>query len=161
IGKRTRIAILGKITEYMPNPTFEVVAAPGAHEKFYGNDNPEGLTLREMSGTPIKPPAASRDPQERIKLLDEQGVQACLNYPTLANRAEHSAAEDPELTAAIISALNRWMLDTWGYTYQDRLYMTPVLTLGILDNALRELEVILEKGAKVALVKPAPVHTYR
>ncbi|EUA51473.1 amidohydrolase family domain protein [Mycobacterium xenopi 3993] len=37
---------------------------------------------------------------------------------------EHSAAEDPELTAAMIHALNQWMLEQWGYTYQDRLYMT-------------------------------------
>lgn len=161
IGKRTRIAILNKITEYMPNPTFEVVAAPGAHEKFYGRNNPEGLSLREMSGTPIPPPAASRDRDARLKQLDEQGVEACLNYPTLANLVEHSAAEDPELTAALIHALNQWMLETWGYTYQDRLYMTPVLTLGILDNAMRELEYILENGAKVALVKPAPVNTYK
>ena len=35
------------------------------------------------------------------------------------------------------------MLDTWGYTYQDRIYSTPVITLGILDNALRELEYVL------------------
>jgi hypothetical protein len=34
IGRHTRIAILNKITDYMPNPTFERVAAPGAHEKF-------------------------------------------------------------------------------------------------------------------------------
>lgn len=161
VGKRTRIAILGKITEYMPNPTFEVVAAPGSHEKFYSGENSEGLTLREMSGKPISPPPASRDRDERIKLLDSQGVEECLNYPTLANLVEHSAAQDPELVAAIIHALNQWMLDTWGYTYQSRIYMTPVLSLGILDNALRELEFILENGAKVALIKPAPVNTYK
>lgn len=161
IGKKTRIAILGKITEYMPNPTFEVVAAPGAHERFYGNNNPEGLSLREMSGTPIKPPAASRDRDERIKQLDAQGVEACLNYPTLANLVEHSAAEDPELTGALIHALNQWMLETWGYTYKDRLYMTPVISLGILENAMRELEYVLENGAKVVLIKPAPVNTYK
>lgn len=161
VGKRTRIAILGKITEYMPNPTFEVVAAPGAHERFYGNNNPDGLTLREMSGTPIPPPPASRDRDERIKLLDKQGVDACLTYPTLANLVEHSAAADPELTAAIMHALNHWMLETWGFTYEDRIYTTPVITLGIVDNALRELEYVLENGAKVALIKPAPVNTYR
>jgi len=161
IGKRTRIAILNKITEYIPNPTFEVVAAPGAHEQFYSGQNPEGLTLRELSGTPIEAPAASRNPEDRIKLLDIQGVEACLNYPTLANLVEHSAAEDPELTGAIIHALNQWMAEHWGFSHQDRLYMTPVLTLGVLENALRELEFILENGAKVALIKPGPVNGYR
>ncbi|MGX9787798.1 amidohydrolase family protein [Mycobacterium sp. MMS18-G62] len=161
VGKRTRIAIMGKITEYMPNPTFEVVAAPGAYEAFFSGNNPEGLTLREMAGTPVKTPPASRDRDERIKLLDQQGVDAVLNYPTLANLVEHSAADDPELTAAIIHGLNQWMLEDWGYTYKDRIHTTPVITLGILDNALRELEYVLENGAKVALIKPAPVNTYR
>lgn len=161
IGRRTRIAILNKITEYIPNPTFDVVAAPGAHEQFYSGQNPEGLTLRELSGTPIAAPAASRNPEDRIKLLDVQGVEACLNYPTLANLVEHSAAEDPELTDAIIHSLNQWMVEHWGFTYQDRLYMTPVLTLGIVENALRELEFILDNGAKVALIKPAAVYGYR
>src|SRR5580704_8947957 len=125
VGRRTRIAILSRITEYIPNPTFERVAAPGAHELFYSGQNTEGLTMREMMGTPIEAPPASRNPQDRIKELDRQGVDECLNYPTLANLVEHSAAEDPELTAAIIHALNQWMLEHWGYTHQNRVYMTP------------------------------------
>lgn len=112
IGRHTRIAILNKITDYMPNPTFERVAAPGAHEKFYSGQNPEGLSMREMSGRGIEAPAGSRNPEDRIAEMDRQGVEACLNFPTLANLVEHSAAEDPDLTAAIIHALNQWMLDT-------------------------------------------------
>lgn len=161
VGRRTRIAILNKINEYIPNPTFEVVAAPGAHEQFYSGKNPESLTLRELTGTPIEAPPASRNPEDRIKLLDTQGVEESLIYPTLASLVEHSAAEDPEVTGAIIHALNQWMAEHWGFSYQDRLYMTPVLTLGILENALRELEFILENGAKVALIKPGPVYGYR
>lgn len=161
VGRHTRIAILNKITEYIPNPTFEKVAAPGAHERFYSGQNPEGLTMRQMTGTPIEAPPASRNPVDRIKELDRQGVDETLVYPTLANLVEHSAAEDPELTAAMIHALNQWMLEHWGYTYQDRLYMTPVLTLGLVDEARRELEYVLDNGAKVALIKPAPVKGYR
>ena len=115
IGKRTRIAILNKITDYMPNPTFERVAAPGAHEKFYSGQNPEGLSMREMSGRGIDTPPGARNPEDRIAELDRQGVDAALNYPTLANLVEHSAAEDPDLTVAIIHALNQWMLEHWGY----------------------------------------------
>ena len=61
IGRHTRIAILNKITDYMPNPTFERVAAPGAHERFYSGQNPDGLTMREMSGRGIDAPPASRN----------------------------------------------------------------------------------------------------
>src|SRR5882724_1356948 len=71
---RTRIAINGKITEFMPNPTFEKVAAPGAHADFYAGKNPKGLTLREMGGKPIECLAAFREPAARLAKLDEQGV---------------------------------------------------------------------------------------
>jgi predicted TIM-barrel fold metal-dependent hydrolase len=157
VGRHTRIAIMGKITEYIPNPTFERVAAPGAHEKFYSGENTEGLTLREMQGPAIDAPAATRNPVDRIKELDRQDVREALVYPTLANLVEHSAAEDPELTMAMIHALNQWMLETWNYTYQDRLFMTPVINCAEVDGAQRELEYLLDNGAKVALIKPAPV----
>src|ERR1700737_3866613 len=125
IGRHTRIAILNKITDYMPNPTFERVAAPGAHEKFYSGQNPEGLSMREMSGRGIDPPP---------------GGDATLNSPPLANLVEHSSAEDPDLTVAIIHALNQWMLEHWGFTHANRIYSTPVLNLGLVDEARRALE---------------------
>jgi predicted TIM-barrel fold metal-dependent hydrolase len=161
MGRHTRIAILNKITDYMPNPTFERVAAPGAHEKFYSGQNPEGLSMREMSGRGIDTPPGARNPEDRIAELDRQGVDSCLNYPTLANLVEHSAAEDPDLTVAIIHALNQWMLEHWGFSHANRIYSTPVLNLGIVDEARRELEYILDNGAKVALIKPAPVNGYK
>jgi predicted TIM-barrel fold metal-dependent hydrolase len=157
VGRHTRIAINGKITDFIPNPTFERVAAPGAHEKFFAGENTEGLTLREMQGKAIEAPPAARNPDDRIVELDRQGVWETLNYPTLASLVEHSAAEDPELTLAIIHALNRWMLEHWTYAYQDRIFSTPILNCAEVDGARRELEYLLDHGVKVALIKPAPV----
>src|SRR6201998_3762371 len=113
VGRRTRIAIMGQITEYIPNPTFERVAAPGAHEKFYAAQNTEGLTMREMTGIPIEAPAATRNPVDRIKELDRQGVGEPLGYPPLGDPVWHSAAENPELTMAIIPGLNEGMRGSW------------------------------------------------
>src|ERR1041384_4114909 len=50
---RTKIVIRGRISDYIPNPTFDVVARPGAHEEFYKNGNPEGKSLRELTGEPM------------------------------------------------------------------------------------------------------------
>jgi predicted TIM-barrel fold metal-dependent hydrolase len=161
VGRRTRIAILGKITEYIPNPTFDRVAAPGAHEKFYAGTNSEGKTLRELTGEPIDALPAFREPAPRLESLDAQGVAEAFVYPTLANLVEHSAAEEPELVVAIIHALNRWMLDTWGYTYAGRLFMTPVITLALVEDACRELEYVLANGARAVLIKPGPVKGWR
>ena len=157
IGRHTRIAINGRITDFIPNPTFDRVAAPGAHEKYFAGETTEGLTLREMQGEAIEAPAATRNPADRIAELDRQGVRETLNYPTLASLVEHSAADDPELTMAIIHALNRWMLEHWSYVYEDRIFSTPVINCAEVDGARRELQYILDNGAKVALIKPAPV----
>ena len=51
---RTKIAVKGQISEYIPNPTFEVVAAPGAQEEYFKHGNPEGKTRREIMGKPIR-----------------------------------------------------------------------------------------------------------
>lgn len=161
VGKATRIAILGKISDYIPNPTFDRVAAPGAWEKFFSGQNQEGKSLRELTGTPIEAQSSFREPAPRIAALNEQGVDEALVYPTLANLVEHAAADDPELVVAMIHALNRWMLDTWGYTYENRLYMTPVISCALVDDARRELAYLVENGAKAVLMKPAPVKGLR
>ena len=158
IGHQTRISILGRIRDYIPNPTFDRVAAPGAWEAFFAAENHEGKTLSQMAREHVMEAIpAFRAPEPRIKALDKQGVDAALVYPTLANLVEHSASEDPELCAAMIHALNQWMLETWGFTHENRLFMTPVINLGLVDEALKELEYVLENGAKVILIKPAPV----
>ncbi|MFI7670394.1 amidohydrolase family protein [Nocardia sp. NPDC049526] len=161
IGRHTRIAINGRITDFIPNPTFDRVAAPGAHEKFFAGANIEGLTLREMQGPAIEAPAATRNPEDRIIELDRQGVRETLNYPTLASLVEHSAADDPELTLAIIHALNQWMLEHWTFAYRDRIFSTPIINCAEVDGAQRELEYLLENGAKAVLIKPAPVKNHR
>ena len=78
---RARIAVKGKITDYMPNPTFEKVAPPGAHVDFYRGTNTEGKSLREMSGQAIDCIPAFREPAPRLELLDELHVHRALVFP--------------------------------------------------------------------------------
>jgi predicted TIM-barrel fold metal-dependent hydrolase len=153
---RTRIAVKGVITEFMPNPTFEKVAAPGAHMAYYKGDNPEGKTLREMAGDPIDCAPAFREPAPRLAVLDELGVHRALMFPTLANLLEYSLDGDPDLTHVAIHAVNEWLHDVWTYDYQDRIFAVPVITLPIVEEAIKELEWVLERGTKAILVRPAP-----
>ena len=53
---RTKIAVKGRISDYIPNPTFEQVAAPGAQEEYFKVGNPEGKTRREIMGQAIDAP---------------------------------------------------------------------------------------------------------
>ena len=49
---RTKIVVRGQISEYIPNPTFDVVARPGAQEDYFRKGNPEGKSRREIFGSP-------------------------------------------------------------------------------------------------------------
>src|SRR4051794_31146148 len=103
---RTKIVVKGKISEYIPNPTFEVVARPGAQEEYYRKGNPEGKSRREIFGEPMRSIPAFREPKARLELLNEQGVDRTLMFPTLASLLEERLADDPEATHAVIHSLN-------------------------------------------------------
>lgn len=154
---RTKIAIRGQISEYIPNPTFEVVARPGAMEEYFKVGNPDGKTRREIFGAPMESIPAFREPEPRLKLMDELGIQRSLMFPTLASLVEERMRDDPELIHAVIHALNQWLHETWSFNYQDRIFTVPVVSLPIVDKALEELEWCLERGARSILVRPAPV----
>jgi predicted TIM-barrel fold metal-dependent hydrolase len=161
IGGRTKIMIRGVLSDYIPNPTFDVIAKPGAQEQYFKHGNPEGKSYRELVGDPMRSIPAFREPEPRLKLMDELGVDRSLMFPTLASLLEERMRDDPELTHAAIHALNEWMYETWSFNYEDRIFAVPVITLPILDKALEELEWVLERGAKTILIRPAPVPGYR
>jgi predicted TIM-barrel fold metal-dependent hydrolase len=156
INGRTKIAIRGTISEYIPNPTFEVVAAPGAHEELYRKGNPEGKSLREMTGEPIRCPDWAREPKSRVAKLEELGVDAALMFPTLASLLEERMRDDPDLTHVVVHSFNQWLHDEWTFNYEDRLFPTPVITLPIVEKAIEELEWCLDRGARAVLIRPAP-----
>jgi predicted TIM-barrel fold metal-dependent hydrolase len=154
---RTKIAVKGRLSEFMPNPTFEHVARPGCHMPYYSGNNPEGLTLREMTGEPIPCLPEFREPAPRLARLDEQGVHRVLLFPTLASLLEYALEGDPELTHTAVHAVNAWIHDAWSFNYHDRILPVPVLTLPLVDKAIAELEWVLERGARAILVRPGPV----
>jgi predicted TIM-barrel fold metal-dependent hydrolase len=154
---RKKIVVQGKISDYIPNPTFEVVARPGAQEDYYRKGNPEGKSRREIFGEPMRSIPAFREPAARIELMDEQGLDRTLMFPTLASLLEERLRDSPDLTHVVIHALNEWMYETWQFNYEDRIFATPVITLPIVEKAVEELEWVVERGAKVVLVRPAPV----
>jgi predicted TIM-barrel fold metal-dependent hydrolase len=158
---RTKIMIRGTVSEYIPNPTFEVVARPGAQEDYFRNGNPEGKSYREIVGEPMRAIPAFREPGPRLELMDELGVDRALMFPTLASLLEERMRDDPELTHAAIHALNEWIYEEWTFNYEDRIFATPVITLPIVEKAIEELEWVLERGAKTVLIRPAPVPGYR
>lgn len=166
INGRTKIAVLGQISEYIPNPTFEVVARPGAMEEYFKHGNPEGKSRREIFGKSMKAIDAFRNPEARLQVMDELQLQRALMFPTLASLVEERMRHHPELIHAVIESLNRWMLDDWGqdgsFVHSGRIFTVPVITLPIVERAIAELNwAVVEHGAKAILVRPAPVPGYK
>ena len=160
VNGRDKIAVRGIISEYIPNPTFKVVARPGAWEDYFRNGNPEGKTTRELLGEPIRSPEAFFAPEPRLALMDEQGIDRTIMWPTLASLLEERLRMDPKATHAVIHALNQWMHEQWTFNFKNRIFATPVITLPIVSEAIKELEWVVERGAKIVLIRPAPVPGY-
>jgi predicted TIM-barrel fold metal-dependent hydrolase len=154
---RKLFVVKSQISHMIPNPTFERVARPGSAEAYFKGDNPEGKTFREFIGKSMACIDAFREPGPRVELMDEQGIDRTLMFPTLASLVEERTKDDVELTHAAMHALNEWLLETWSFNYDDRIYATPVITLPIVEKAIEELHWCLEKGAKTVLIRPAPV----
>jgi hypothetical protein len=115
VDGRTKIAVKGQISEYIPNPTFDRVAAPGAQEEYFKVGNPDGKSRREIMGKAIDALPAFREPAPRLELMDELGLDRALMWPTLASLVEERLRDDPDTIHVVIHALNEWMHETWTF----------------------------------------------
>ncbi len=58
----------------------------------------------------------------------------------------------------ICESFNRWLDDAWGFDYRGRIFGVPFLTLVDLDAAVRELDRVLGRGARVVHLLFTPVN---
>jgi len=67
INGRTKIAVRGQISEYIPNPTFEVVVRPGAMEDYSSMATPRASPVGRSSASrhAPSPPPTTRRPGSR------------------------------------------------------------------------------------------------
>jgi hypothetical protein len=167
VNGRTKIAIKNKISDYIPNPTFNKVAPPGAQELEFKLKNPDSMTAadRELQLAPppkyIEAPDAFFEPEARIMMMDDQGIDRAMMWPTLASLLEERLTDDPVATHVVVHALNQWMHEQWTFNFENRIFPTPVITLPIVDKAIEELEWVYERGVKVVLIRSAPVPGFR
>ena len=165
VNGRTKIALRNVISDYIPNPTFNKVAPPGAQELEFQLKNPHAKPRTPKEGDKvvaappkyIESPPAFFNPADRLELMNELGLDRAMMWPTLASLLEERLSDDPEATHAVVHALNEWMFEHWTFNFEERIFPTPVITLPIVDEAIREFERVVDRGARVILVRPAPV----
>ena len=159
IDGKTRLLVGGKVNRFIPNPTFDPVAKPGSLDAYFRGKNPDAKEVKDLFGAldPIDP--AYRDRDARLAVMDQQGLGGCFLFPTLGVGMEASLEHDPEAVVAAFRAFNRWLDDDWGFAYRDRIFAAPMITLVDLDAAVAEVELALDRGARVLCLKGGPTFT--
>jgi predicted TIM-barrel fold metal-dependent hydrolase len=97
-------------------------------------------------------PFGSMNADERLELLDREGLEAAVLYPTLAILWEAELG-DVALSQAYTRAYNRWIVDFCA-SARGRLVPIAHLSLGDPQAAARELERAVRSGARGAFVAP-------
>jgi predicted TIM-barrel fold metal-dependent hydrolase len=160
VNGKPRLLVGGKINKFIPNPTFDPIAAPGSLEDYFRGRNDKGLDLKTMFGDldPIDEHPGYRDRDARLQLLDEQGMDGALLFPTLGVGMQEALKRDLPALHAAFSAFNRWLDDDWGFDRGDgRLYAAPMIAFSDPDLAAAEVDRVLAAGARILVTVPGPV----
>ncbi|MEZ5167037.1 MAG: hypothetical protein R2695_11320 [Acidimicrobiales bacterium] len=155
-GKRVQMVMGGTVNTFVPNPTFDPIIVPGCLDLLFRGEIPDGVDPRSLMQTePLR--AEYQDRDQRLAVMDEQGIGVALMFPTLGCGVEQALKDDVDATMASLSAFNRWLDDDWGFDYQGRILAAPMLSLADPDAAVAEIDRLLERGVRVVHVRPAPV----
>ena len=155
---RKRILVAGKLDRFLPNPSFDPVTTPGALEAYFRGENRDGKTMAELFAGKIEPIRPEyRDREARLACMEKQGLEAIVLFPTLGCGIEQPLRHDAEATHAALDAFNRWLDEDWGFNHRDKIYAVPMLTLMDVDTAVKQLEWVLARGARMVHLRPAPV----
>jgi predicted TIM-barrel fold metal-dependent hydrolase len=116
-----------------------------------------GLNFEERAARAQVPykdsiPFGGNDPQERLRLLDVEGLEKAIIYPTLSLEWE-TEIEDPDLALAYCRAYNRWVVDFCSGS-NGRLVPIAHLALAEGHSAAQELERAVKDGCKGVFVAP-------
>ena len=110
-----------------------------------------GTQTREYTYADGSPPGGY-DPQARIKVLDAEGIDRVLLYPTIGICWEGNVS-DPKLATAYTQAYNRWIVDFCSYD-SKRLYPVAHISLLDPDGAVKELERAVKAGCVGVYLSP-------
>lgn len=155
-GKRVELLIGGRVNRFVPNPTFNPIIVPGCFDLLFRGKIPEGVSPASLLKTePLR--REYRDRDARVTVVEAQGLDTILLFPTLGCGVEEALRHDIPATMASLSAFNRWLEEDWGFSYRDRLIGVPMLSLADPDAAVSELSSLIERGARMVCIRPAPV----
>lgn len=156
MGGRRTLLVNDRLLTVVPNPTYDPVGVPGSLERYFRAENVEGVPIRDIIAMhPLQPEYRDRD--ERVALLDRQGVDFTWLLPSLGLGLEEMLLDDPAALYAVFGAYNRWLDDDWGYDRDGRIQTGPMISLVDPVQAEAEVQRALDRGARFVTLRPAPV----
>lgn len=90
------------------------------------------------------------DPHERVKVLDQDGIDIALLYPTIIVQTQ-SEWQDPKLAAAYARAYNKWITD-FCEPNPERLVAIPHISVADIDEGVKELNRVAGLGVKAITI---------
>ena len=158
-GKRVTSVIGDTVNRFIANPTFDPIIVPGCLDLMFRGEIPEGVdpaSLFKVEPLAEHPEYQSRD--ARIPIMDAQGIETVFMLPTFACGVEEALKHDIEATMATVHAFNLWLDEDWGFDRPDhRIISAPIISLADPVKAVEEVDFVVGRGAKLVLVRPAPV----
>jgi predicted TIM-barrel fold metal-dependent hydrolase len=161
VNGKKRLLVGGQINRFIPNPTWDPIARPGSLDTYFRGKNGSGVDVKTMFGEldPLAEHPEYQDRDARLAVMDAQGVEAALFFPTLAVGMQQALAHDIPAMSAAFKGFNRWMQEDWGFDYQNRIFAAPLLSLSDVDAAVAEVEFAIAHGARMVAMVPGPVPT--
>ena len=95
-------------------------------------------------------------PQERTKLMDEEGIDKSILYPSLGLDWP-ALVDDPALGAAYCRVYNDWIID-FCHQGTDRLYPALLLPWIDISETVKELKRTADASPRVAMVPGTPIN---
>lgn len=159
IDGRRRLLVGGKINRFIPNPLWDPVSKPGALDEYFRGRNPKGADTPELFGDldRLSEHPEYQDRDARLALMDKQGMEGTIFLPTLGVGMEQALIHDVPALVAAFRAFNRWLFDDWGFSYKERIFGAPYMTLVDPGAAVEELHWVLDHDARFVVMVGGPI----
>lgn len=158
-GKRHTAIIGNRVNRFIPNPTFDPIIVPGCLDLMFRGQIPEGVdpaSLMKVEELELRPEYQNRD--ARAAVVEKQGIETIFMFPTFGCGVEEALRDDIPATMASLHAFNLWLDEDWGFCRPDnRVISAPMISLADPEAAVAEVDFVLERGARVVHIRPAPV----
>ena len=89
--------------------------------------------------------------------MDAHGIEGAIFLPTLGVGMEQALIDDVPALLAAFRAFNRWLDEDWGFSYRERIFAAPYITLVDPDRAVTELHWALDHDARFVVMVGGPI----